>query len=425
MNILHIPVAVHVLLAVWIFVVPRDCAAETSQGRRAAEEESPGKPVAEPTVIAKGMAHEVNSLRGVRAALRKARPGERILLRPGTYAGNLYLSGFQGRPDAYLLIGAADPSHPPILKVGQDEAVKLSNVSYVALQDLIVDDARRNAFNIDDNGNDRSPSHHIVLRRINIRRMKADAGGGPIKLAGVKQFTIEKCNVSDWGKNGYGIDLIGCHEGTVKECVLRNNSDGGNTLGIQAKGGSTDIIVRNCLLEHVGARGIQIGGNTGMRFFRPQPPSGFEARNITVQGNILVGCEAAVTFVNVDGSVFSRNTVYRPTGYVVRILQETAAEGFVPCRKGVIADNIIVFRSGKLHEAVNEGRGTEPRTFQFARNWWYCENNPAGSRLKLPVAEDGGVYGKDPRFVDAPGGNFHLKKDSPATKFGAYSSEAE
>jgi hypothetical protein len=196
-------------------------------------------------------------------------------------------------------------------------------------------------------------------------------------------------------------------------------------LGIQAKGGSTDIVIRNCLLEHVGARGIQIGGNTGLRFFRPQPPPGYEARNVTAQGNIIVGCEAAVTFVNVDGSVFSRNTVYCPTGNVVRILQETTAPGFVPSRNGVVTDNIIVFRSGKLYGAVNEGRGTEPRTFKFARNWWYCENNPARSRLKLPVPEDNGTYGKNPQFVDAARGDFHPKKGSPATRVGAFSLKPE
>jgi hypothetical protein len=255
--------------------------------------------------------------------------------------------------------------------------------------------------------------------------MRADGGGGPLKLAGVKDFTIEKCNVSDWGEAGCGVDMVGCHEGTIKECTFRNHSDGGNTLGIQAKGGSTGVVIRDCLLEHVGARGIQIGGSTGMRFFRPQPPPGFEARDVTVQGNVIVGCEASVTFVNADGSVFSRNTVYCPTNYVVRILQETTARGFVPCRKGVVTDNIIVFRSGKLYGAVNEGRGTEPRTFKFARNWWYCENNPAGSRLELPAREENGTYGKDPQFVDAPGGNFRSKAGSPAAKVGAFSSRPE
>ena len=158
-----------------------------------------------------------------------------------------------------------------------------------------------------------------------------------------------------------------------------------------------------------------------MKFFRPQPPPGFEVKDVIVEGNIIVGCEAAVTFVNADGSRFSRNTVYCPTNYVVRILQETTARDFVPSRKGVVTDNIIVFRLAKLYGAVNEGPGTEPKTFKFARNWWYCEDNPAGSRLELPVPEDNGIYGKDPQFVDASGGDFHPKEGSPATSVGAFS----
>jgi hypothetical protein len=43
---------------------------------------------------------------------------------------------------------------------------------------------------------------------------------------------------------------------------------------------------------------------------------------------------------------------------------------------------------------VNLGAGTAPETFTFARNWWYCVDQPERSRPKLPTPEIDGVYGR-------------------------------
>jgi hypothetical protein len=103
----------------------------------------------------------------------------------------------------------------------------------------------------------------------------------------------------------------------------------------------------------------------------------------------------------------------------MRILQENVTAGFVPCRNGVVTDNIFVFTSS-MRAAVNIGGNTAPGTFTFARNWWYCMDNPAASAPTLPVAENGGHVGVDPRFVDAAHGDFHLQSGSPANVAGAY-----
>jgi hypothetical protein len=141
---------------------------------------------------------------------------------------------------------------------------------------------------------------------------------------------------------------------------------------------------------------------------------------VTVEGNVIIGSQAAVTFVNVDGSLVRFNTIYRPTRWIIRILQETTAPGFVPSRNGVFTDNIVAFRSDELSTAVNVGPNTAPQTFQFARNWWFCINDPARSTPTLPAAEVGGTYGIDPQFVNAEGGDLHLRPGSPAAHVGAY-----
>jgi hypothetical protein len=92
------------------------------------------------------------------------------------------------------------------------------------------------------------------------------------------------------------------------------------------------------------------------------------------------------------------NTFYLPTKWAMRILQETTAEGFIPCRNGRFERNLVVFGSAALRPPVNVGPGTAPETFIFSENHWYCEDRPSASRPDLPVPERGGLYGLDPKL---------------------------
>jgi hypothetical protein len=136
---------------------------------------------------------------------------------------------------------------------------------------------------------------------------------------------------------------------------------------------------------------------------------------------VFIGSEAAVAFVNVDGSTFRYNTIYRPTRWVLRILQENRTAGFVPSRKGVFSDNIVYWHGSDLPiGAVNVGSATDPASFTFTRNWWYRADAPGSSKPSLPSPETLGVYGIDPQFVNGGGGDLHLRVGSPATAYGAY-----
>ncbi|MCC6234720.1 MAG: hypothetical protein IT580_18910, partial [Verrucomicrobiales bacterium] len=190
-----------------------------------------------------------------------------------------------------------------------------------------------------------------------------------------------------------------------------------------AKGGSRDVVVRRNRFEYAGARAVNIGGSTGLEFFRP-PLDGsgepWEAKDIRVEGNTFVGSSSPVAFVGVDGADVRFNTFYRPQRWVMRILQENTAAGFVACRGGRFTDNLVAFDSTQWSAGgINVGGGTAPATFQFARNWWYCLDAPARSRPTLPVSESAGVYGTRLEFRDASAGDLRLVEGSPAHVAGA------
>ncbi|MGQ9523835.1 MAG: right-handed parallel beta-helix repeat-containing protein [Armatimonadota bacterium] len=349
-----------------------------------------------------------------RKAVASARPGERVLLAQGTYKGVFYFSGLKGAPGHPIVIGAADPYRPPVIK-GATEGIHLTSVNYVELRDLVVEGASVNGINIDDGGDYSKRSRYVVLRNVRVIGTGPTGGGNGIKLSGVDDFTLLNCTVERWPGSGCAVDMVGCHGGTIQGCEFRN----GGMVGIQVKGGSERIVVRGCRFDGIAERGVNVGGSTGMQFFRPKP-QGFEARDIRVEGCVFTNCKTPVAFVGADRCVFRYNTVYRPGKWALRILQETVRPDFVPCRNGAYIANIVVFRSDEMTTAVNVGPNTAPSTFRFEQNLWYCMDAPARSKPSLPAPESGGVYGKDPLFRDPARGDFGVRPGSPAVSIGAH-----
>jgi hypothetical protein len=142
-----------------------------------------------------------------------------------------------------------------------------------------------------------------------------------------------------------------------------------------------------------------------------------------VEDCTILGSLTPVAFVGVDGAVVRHNTIYRPRRWGLAILQENRQPGFVPCRNGRFTDNLTAFRSDEMVVPVNVGPGTAPETFVLARNAWYCLDEPARSRPRLPIPEDDGVYGVDPRFRDAEGGDLRPRPGSPVNQAGVRADE--
>ena len=211
--------------------------------------------------------------------------------------------------------------------------------------------------------------------------------------------------------------MVGCHRGLITGCSLTGKKGFTQNTGVTAKGGSREITIRRCHFDRASERAINAGGSTGDPFFRPLDAP-YEAARITVEGCTFFGGEAPIAFVGVDGAVFRYNTVYDPGKWICRILQERAEPRFTPSRNGLLERNMFVFQAARMGEVVNVGAGTKPETFVFKDNLWFAKDNPAASTLRLPVAEQGGVHGVDPKLEAPEKGSF--KPLAPqAARYGA------
>lgn len=368
-------------------------------------------------VPANDAAIHVRTVAEFRQASTDAKPGTTILLEPGNYPGGIALSNLHGTAKAPIVIGAAEPAHPPVFN-GGGSALQISKVSYLTVRDLTVSGANDNGINVDDGGTYTVPSHHITLRNLRIANLPKGNHDG-LKLSGLDDFRVEGCRIEKWG--GSAIDMVGCHRGTITGCDFR---DGGDS-GVQCKGGSAEIRILRCRFTDFGERAVNAGGSTGLPFFRPpiaSVPEGkrYEGHAITVSGCTFSGGVTPVAFVGVDGALFSYNTIVNPGRWAFRILQETSTPDFIPSRNGRFERNLVVFRSDQWSAGgVNVGGGTDAPSFRFRENFWLCSDRPQDSKPRLPAPEVGGVYGTDPGLK----ADLSVDVRSPARLFGAHAYE--
>jgi len=351
---------------------------------------------------------------GLRSALRGAGPGTVIRLAAGRYQPDVFMANLQGTAERPIVIEGADPDRPPLFE-GGTTGWQLSDCAHLVLRNLAMRGQRGNGLNIDDGGSFDTPSHHVVLEGIHVADVGPVGNFDGIKLSGVVDFTIRDCTVEGWG--GQAIDMVGCHRGVIDGCTFRGKPGYSQSTGPQTKGGSSRIAIRRCLFLDAGSRSVQLGGSTALAYFRPLGAL-YEARDISVEGCVFVAGQAPLAFVGVDGAVVRYNTIYQPGKWVMRILQETTEPGFAPCRNGRFERNLVVFRRADLQASVNIGPRTQPESFVFADNLWYCTDRPQASRPDLPAAETGGLYGIDPRLTSLEQGR--LRPQNPqAAPFGA------
>jgi hypothetical protein len=336
----------------------------------------------------------VKDARELGAALDRAAPGDRVTVAPGTYDA-IAARGAHGTADAPIVITAADPSAPPVLRGG----LHLSNVAHLSVSHLILERTPSNGLNIDDGGTRDAPSHHIEVSDLVVRDCGGAGNDDGIKLSGVDDVTIARCTIERWGRRGSAIDMVGCHRVVIVDCVIRDSASAPAASGVQCKGGSSDIVVRTARFEDAGQRAINAGGSTGAAFFRPVDAT-YEAKNVIVEGCVFVGSQAPIACVGVDGVTIRFNTIVRPSKWTLRILQETTTPGFVTCRNGSFTDNLVVYDGNEVREIVNVGPATAPETFTFARNFWFRSDAPARSIPTLPTAEADARGGVDPLLAE-------------------------
>jgi hypothetical protein len=153
-----------------------------------------------------------------------------------------------------------------------------------------------------------------------------------------------------------------------------------------------------------GHRAVNLGGSTGLEWFRPAPGD-FEARDVTVAGNRFSGSDCAIAFVTARNGRFHHNTVHLPARWVLRILQETDDPRFEPCGGCAFEDNLVI-HDGRVRTLANVGPRTDPGSFVFRGNAWFAADAPSPEPLP---GETERVCGVDPSLEDPGGAGMRIR----------------
>ncbi len=341
-----------------------------------------------------------------------AEPGDTIVLHAGTYPGGLYIANLQGTPDAWIVIRNAPGE--TVMFEGGSNAIQFSDPAWLHLQGLVFQHQTGNGVNTDDGGSYDTPAHHVIFENCTFRDISATGNNDLLKLSGLDDFQILRCTLQNGAAGGSGIDMVGCHRGVIRECYFENL--GSNA--IQAKGGSADLRIERNFFRDCGQRTLNLGGSTGLAFFRPDTAH-YEAANIGVYSNIIVGSVAAVAYVGAVNVSVENNTIYHPQNWVLRILQETVdPDRFIECGDNTFRNNLVVL-DHNLSTETNIGPNTRPETFVFSHNLWFNSALPNWSGPDIPTPDPFQVLNQDPLLADPAGDDFHIPPGSPAGGAGA------
>lgn len=346
-------------------------------------------------------------------AARAARPGTAIRLHAGSYAAGVYLENLRGTAAAPIWLGGMPGEERPRL-LGGANALHLVRPAWLVVHDLDVSGQSANGINADDAGAVTEPqaAGPLIFRGLAIAQVGGSGNQDCLKLSGIHGVLVRDSTFTRCGGTGSAIDMVGVHQALV----ARNHFQDLSGNAVQAKGGSADVEIRWNHMLRAGERAVNMGGSTGLEFFRPpldRAAENAEARRVTVLANRIEGGVTPWAFVGCVDCLVAQNTVIEPTRWLMRILQETSSQGefrFAPTRDGQVLNNLFVFRRGQIRADVNVGGGTAPETFRFRNNLWYAVDDPGRSTPSLPVAETGGVVGRDP-LLGAAGA---ISRGSPA-----------
>ncbi|MEO6131673.1 MAG: right-handed parallel beta-helix repeat-containing protein [Saprospiraceae bacterium] len=334
-------------------------------------------------------------------------PGDTVLVHEGIYTGDVFVSNLQGTSSSWIYILAAEGDS--VIFDGGTNAWQFTDAAYLYIRGFIFQHQTGNGLNFDDGGTYATPTHHIKFENCIFRDMNASGNNDLLKLSGLDDFEILHCTFLNGAEGGSGIDMVGCHDGLIKN----NHFEHLGSNSIQAKGGTRNIRIEANLFKDGGLRAVNLGGSTDLQFFRPIDAP-YEAADLKVYSNIFIGSQAPVAFVGCINTEVINNTMYLPEKWVLRILQETVdPDRFPPCGNNTFRNNII-FLDEQVVIECNIGPNTAPETFTFSNNLWFHEDDLTWDGPDLPVVDVDNIVEEDPLFVDAIMQDFSLLENSPA-----------
>ena len=325
-------------------------------------------------------------------AVRFAGAGDTVVLRGGVYDVSSWvyidkpgvsLVNYRGEHPVLRASNAENSKVPSVIIVTAPrvriEGIEVRGGSYYGIK-IDVDDAK-------------NPARGVVVRNCRV----GGTGRDCFKTFNADNLLIDGCNIGPSGlrdsSNAEGIDSIGSHGVTVRNCFVHDIA----TNGIYFKGGATDGLIEGCKIQNTRfSSGILLGQDTDAEFMRDGTP--FEARRCVARNNLIINTTGSgVGTYSGDDIRFENNTlvnVARASGAGVWVGINRRGVG----ARGVVFKNNIVSLSGARPFAfLLKMAGS----FTAQNNLYFAQNGQGVFRIEreevrtLPLAQWRAATGSD------------------------------
>ncbi|GGB08782.1 hypothetical protein GCM10007414_22780 [Agarivorans gilvus] len=228
----------------------------------------------------------------INSALKKARPGDEIWIEPGIYEEHVRIRTPRITLRSTELHQAKITQ--PINNKKQQQTIRIDyTASGTRLIDLDISGGYFYAISmhVSWKGGWQDGVSKVILSRNLIHGSGRDA----IKINPyVWDVLIERNHIFNSGlrdpKNAEGIDAVNAHGITIQDNYFQNTA----TNSVYVKGGSSDVLIQRNFVVNAGVAGILAGFDTSPEFFdKKRNPKMFEARNVRIENNVVIGSNGA------------------------------------------------------------------------------------------------------------------------------------
>lgn len=314
----------------------------------------------------------------ITTALNRARPGDRVLVRAGTYPGGGWISA-SGTAAAPIRVVSVDGPRRAVI-AGGSETLRIGDAaSYLSFEGLELRGSSNNLIHID------GDSHHIWLRDVYAHHAGVD--GDVLKVNQARSIYLERSEFAFPGARTGSenpsqecIDFVDVDDIVVRDSYIH---DGGNSL-MYAKGGAQGVVFENNVIATQRAGAIDpmvgLGASTDASLLRGAQ---FEAIDIVFRNNVVIGGVAgAVGVYDGQNVVIANNLFLNNNGGVVEFragsgpLQRSEDVSFV--------NNLVVDTRGRMSTVLRRSsHGLQGLVVSHNLYWNNGQAIPASPLLNL------------------------------------------
>lgn len=240
-------------------------------------------------------------------------------------------------------------------------------------------------------------SDHVIIRGLTARNLNRgpDGDSNPDQYEsaccdGVKSNQAEYVWILDSTVSRtarHGFDHVGVHHAAICRNTLSDMVGAG--VGMEAKGGSSDILFERNRLRRVRTRGIVLGGEGTDNVFMFPWDAGYEATRVVARDNVIVNAiEGGLSFNGCQGCAAVANSVWFTPGFAAAdhdllrmypsVLEGAGSEWGGPRRVGEVlassdnrvVDNLFGAPGGDVTCPLNAGDGGVARLSMHHNLWW-------------------------------------------------------